>query len=158
MSPRSVSALFSYSPQMMLSLYELTCANQGSFVRGGSTLTTFFFLFVWSMSEGGSKYHLTRAILGPLAKRHINGVSRAWRRWPNIECWLGSFVIFQGIWTSIAKKPYIFVIFHGGGVRTPWPPPPHLDPPIIEKLDSNVIRTTLKLTIIKGADPECKNP
>ena len=32
-----------------------------------------------------------------------------------IECWLGSFVICQGIWTSIAKKPYSFVIFHGGG-------------------------------------------
>ena len=32
-----------------------------------------------------------------------------------IECWLGSFVIFQGIRTSIAKKPYIFVIFQGGG-------------------------------------------
>ena len=28
----------------------------------------------------------------------------------NIECWLGSFVIFQGIRT-IAKKPYIFVTF-----------------------------------------------
>ena len=33
--------------------------------------------------------------------------------WPNNECWLGSFVIFQGIQTSIAKKPYIFVIFQG---------------------------------------------
>ena len=26
----------------------------------------------------------------------------------------GSFVIFQGIWTSIAKELYMFVIFHGG--------------------------------------------
>ena len=31
--------------------------------------------------------------------------------WPAIKCWLGSFVIFQWIWTSIARKPYIFVIF-----------------------------------------------
>ena len=23
-------------------------------------------------------------------------------KWPNIECWLGSFVVFQGIWTCIA--------------------------------------------------------
>ena len=32
-------------------------------------------------------------------------------------------MIFQGIRTSIAKKPYIFVIFQegGGGVRTPCP-------------------------------------
>ena len=31
---------------------------------------------------------------------------------------------FQGIRTSIPKKPYIFVIFQGGGggVRTPVPP------------------------------------
>ena len=31
-------------------------------------------------------------------------------------CYLGSFVIFQAIWPrSIAKKPYIFVIFFFGG-------------------------------------------
>ena len=32
----------------------------------------------------------------------------------NINCWLGSLVIFQGIKTSIAKKPYSFVILQGG--------------------------------------------
>ena len=31
-----------------------------------------------------------------------------------IECWLGSFGFFQAIRTSIANKPYIFVIFQGG--------------------------------------------
>ena len=31
-----------------------------------------------------------------------------------LGCWLGSFVILQGLRTSIAKKPYIFVIFRGG--------------------------------------------
>ena len=36
------------------------------------------------------------------------------------KCWLGIFLIFQGIGTSIAKKPYIFVIFQGG----PDPGPP----------------------------------
>ena len=36
---------------------------------------------------------------------HLNGFSLAGRRRPNIECWLGSFAIFQGIWTTIAKKP-----------------------------------------------------
>ena len=40
--------------------------------------------------------------------------------------WLGSFVIFKGIQTSIAKKPFIFVIFQGGP-DTLSPPPP-LDP------------------------------
>ena len=31
-------------------------------------------------------------------------------------------MIFQGIWTSIAKKPYIFVIFQGGGGLDPLSP------------------------------------
>ena len=62
------------------------------------------------------------AIIGPPAKGHLNGVSLACWWWPNIECWLSSFVIFLGIWTRIAKKPDIFVIFQGGGVRTPGPP------------------------------------
>ena len=38
-----------------------------------------------------------------------------WWWWPNIECWLGSFVIFQGIRTSIAKKPFILWFFRRGG-------------------------------------------
>ena len=33
------------------------------------------------------------------------------------------FVIFQGIRTSIAEKPYIFEIFQGGGVRRTLSPP-----------------------------------
>ena len=38
---------------------------------------------------------------------------------PNIKCWLGIFVIFQGIRISIAKKPYKFEIFQGGGGSGP---------------------------------------
>ena len=39
--------------------------------------------------------------------------------------WLqvGSFMIFQRPRISVAKEPYIFVIFQGVGVRTPCPPP-----------------------------------
>ena len=33
-----------------------------------------------------------------------------------------SFVIFQGILTSIANKSYIFVIFQGGGGPDPMTP------------------------------------
>ena len=62
-----------------------------------------------------------RANIGSPAKRHINGVSLACRLWPNIECWLGGFVLFQGIRASIAMKPYIYVIFKGGG-PDPYPP------------------------------------
>ena len=57
---------------------------------------------------GGSKYHYKRAIIGPPAKRHLNGVSLACWWWSNIEFWLGSFVIFQGILTRIAKETLYF--------------------------------------------------
>ena len=46
-------------------------------------------------------------------------------------------MFFKGIWTSIAKKPYVFVIFEGGGgVRTPSPRP--LDPRMIIIKTDNV--------------------
>ena len=42
------------------------------------------------------------------------------------HCWLSSIVTFQGILTSIAKKPYISYDFFsgggGGGVWSPCPP------------------------------------
>ena len=39
---------------------------------------------------------------------------------PSFERWLGSFVTFKGIRTSIAREPYSFEIFMVGvGVRTP---------------------------------------
>ena len=46
--------------------------------------------------------HYKGANIGQPAKRHINGVSLACQLWPSIECWLGSFAIFQMIRTSIA--------------------------------------------------------
>ena len=49
--------------------------------------------------------------------RPASDVSLADRWWPNIECWLGSFVIFQGFRNSIANELYSFAIFRG-----PWPP------------------------------------
>ena len=54
------------------------------------------------------KHLLKRAIIGPQQNAIMAHHS-------NIECWLGSFVIFKVIRTSIAKKPYSFVIFRGGG-------------------------------------------
>ena len=95
-----------------------TGADPESLVRGGPNVT---FFLVYEKS----KYHYMWDIIGPPAKRHWNGVSLTSRWWPNIECWLGSFVIFQVIRSSIAKKPYIFVIF-SRGVRTPCTPPPPL--------------------------------
>ena len=107
-----------------------TCADPDSFVRGGPTLTTFFYL----VDEGRKDLNTTLNVqsLDPPAKRHLNGVLLACRWWPNIEFWLGSLVIFQENWTSIAKKPYFFVIFQGGS-GPPVPPPP-LDPHMRESI------------------------
>ena len=82
---------------------------------------SFFFFFFFFLGGGGLlvekkgfKYHYKRAIFGTPAKRHLNGVSLVSRWWPNMECWLGSFVIFLGIRTSSAKESYIFCDFSGG--------------------------------------------
>ena len=76
-----------------------------SFVRGGPNLIIlFFFLLLFLVEEGIEDQSIT-----------INGPSSARQQWPDIECWLGSFVNFQGIQTSTAKKTYIFVNFQGGG-------------------------------------------
>ena len=87
-----------------------------------------FFLSWWGREDPNT----TKS--GPSSARSetpLNGVSLAGRWWSNIECWLGRFDVLQGIRTSIAKKPYIFVIFQG--VRTPNHPlpPPYLYPRMI---------------------------
>ena len=51
---------------------------------------------------------------------YLRGVSPVDCSWPNIEDWLGSFVIFQEIGTSFAKKLYSFVVIQGAW--TPVPP------------------------------------
>ena len=74
--------------------------------------------------RGGQRIYITLKAdhHRPTSKHHLNGVSLAGRRYRNIECWLGNFVIFRGILTSIAKKTTIFCDFPGRGVRTPCPP------------------------------------
>ena len=66
---------------------------------------------------------------------------------------LVDFVIFQGIRTSIAKKPNIFVIFQRGPdpLSTPTPPPHPLDPHM--RFQSNpllVLSFGRKLPIFSG--------
>ena len=69
-----------------------------------------YFLFEL-MREERIQITLKVGLYRPAAKRHWNGISLVGRCRPNIECWLGSFVIFLGIRTSIARKLYTFVIF-----------------------------------------------
>ena len=96
------------------------------FCQRGSKFDKFFLLLLFLVDEGIEDPNIT--INGPSSarQRHLNGVSLAGRRWPNIERWLGSFAIFQGIRTSIAKKAYICDFSGGFG---PLAPPP-LDPPL----------------------------
>ena len=66
------------------------------------------------------------ALSGPSSARQQNAIEMTQR-----ECWLGSFVIFQLIRTSIAMIPSIFIIFLGGeGSPDPLSPPASLDPPM----------------------------
>ena len=76
-----------------------------------------------------STYSIAQRRVGVVIAKHharvqkvLNAVSLAGRWWPNIVCWLGSFVILPVIRTSIAKKPLTFVIFRG--VWSPCHPPP----------------------------------
>ena len=78
------------------------------------------FLLSWWWNRG-SKYHYKFAIIGMAAK--LNGVSlEGWWR-PNVECWLGSFLVLQRIRTSITKKLDILWFFSvlGGRYGPPVP-------------------------------------
>ena len=65
-------------------------------------MVTFFFVV-----DEGKRIQISNkwAIFGPLAKRHLNGVSLAGRWLPNIECWFGSFVNLQGIRPVLLRNP-----------------------------------------------------
>ena len=54
---------------------------------------------------------------------------------PTLNAGLVALLFFQWIRTSIAKKPYIFCDFQGGGgTPDPLPPPPPLDPHMITQV------------------------
>ena len=99
------------------------------FSQRGSKFDNFFFVFL--VDEGIEDPNITingpstAASKTPLKWRFAGGLMMT-----NSECWLGSFVIFQVFQASFAKKPYIFVIFQGGG-GGPEPLPPSLDSPIL---------------------------
>ena len=87
----------------------------------------------------GSTYHYKRVSIGPPANFSLAG-----RRLPNIEYWLGNFVIFQRFGTSIANKPFIFVIFQGA--RTPCPS--HLDPRMLTTNVFGIIHRSKKFFMV----------
>ena len=94
----------------LLNSQSLTCADPERFVRGGPNLT-FSFKYIL-VDEGRGDPNTT--ISGPSSADDGATVNAGF------DC---SFVIFQGIQTRIAKKPYILcVFFRGGVVRTPCHP------------------------------------
>ena len=82
---------------------QLSCVDPESFARGGPTLT---------FCEGREDPNSTKK---GLAKSVL-----CWRAYDGIECWLGSFMNFKEIRTSIAKKPS-FCDFQGVGGGGPDP-------------------------------------
>ena len=96
------------------------CADPESFVRWGPNSDNIKLLFFFSCwGKGDQNATKKRAVISQPVKRHCYGISLAGRWWPNIECWLCSFVIFQWIQTSIANL--YFCDFSGGGGGGPDP-------------------------------------
>ena len=102
------------------------CADPESFVRGGLTLTTFFFLFFFSLFFSFfSFFSLMRGrkdpnttISGhqrPASETPFNGVPLAGRYGPNIECWIDSFVILRGSGPELLSNPIFLKFSRGGG-------------------------------------------
>ena len=50
----------------------------------------------------------------PASETPLNGVSMAWRWWPNVECWLGSFENSRGSGPVLLRNS-IFLCYSGGG-------------------------------------------
>ena len=91
-----------------LVLFTCICSADKKVVRRGPTQ---FFFYADEWGEDPSTIRREGlAIIGPIMTLYIG-------------CWLGSFVIFQGTQTSIAKESYSFVIFLGVGWFGRTPPP-----------------------------------
>ena len=87
----------------------LTCLDAERFVRGVQLRQRFLFVFLFCFflaDEGREDSNTTMSV--PSSARQRNAIK--YRLWPNNKCWFGSFAIFQGIRTCIARKPYFFVI------------------------------------------------
>ena len=100
----------------------LRITTQSEYMRGsrkfcqcGLTMTTFTLV-----DEGREDPNITKR--GPSSACQRTAIEMAFH-WRADDGCFGSFEIFQGIRTSIAKKPYIFVIFQEGG-PDPLPPTP----------------------------------
>ena len=70
------------------------------------------------MEEEGSKYHCKQAIIGPLAKRHLNADGG-----PKLNAGLIVFWFFRGSGPTLLRNPMFFMSFRDGwGSGPPCPP------------------------------------
>ena len=75
------------------------CKGGGGGGGGGSNSNDVVFSLV---DKGREDQNTIKS--GPPSVRTQNTIEMVFRLWPNIECWLVSFVVLQGIRTGIAKK------------------------------------------------------
>ena len=68
-----------YFESTVVEPWSVTCADPESFVRGGPTLTFFLFVFLFDEGREDPNTTISGAIIGPPAKRHLNGVLLACR-------------------------------------------------------------------------------
>ena len=117
----------------------MTSRAPDSFVRGCPTLTIFLLYFLVKAGWERIQILLLAGHHLPASKSYLNGVSLACRWWPNIECWLGSFVIFRGTGPILLGNPLFLWFFRTGPdpLSPLWgesrPPVPPLDPRMSEK-------------------------
>ena len=95
-----------------------------NFLSDGCPPILTFFLFVLFFCGDGERIEM------PLKVGHHRHASETPLKWPTIECWFGSFVIFRGSGSILLGNPIFFVIFRGGGGGGGDPLSPPLDPPM----------------------------
>ena len=107
-------------------------------------LTTYGqYLYLWPVAydnlpcvkpRGATPIANQRPLIYPTSQGTRRALSQYFRKVRAIsQHWLGSCVNFYGIWTSIARKPYIFVFFRGSG------------PPVSPSGSAHVVLITTKL-------------
>ena len=83
-------------------LTSMACTDSEIFVRGGASFSPKFDSFLSEPSLARQRNSIFNEVL----------LACCW--WPNIECWLGSFVIFWGSWPVLPRNPIFLWFFRRG--------------------------------------------
>ena len=85
----------------------------------------------------------------PILAGHDRPASETPFKWPNIECWLGSFSILRGSGLVLLRNP-IFDFFRGWGESGPLSSRPPLDPLMVSTRDCSTYRLSANASITNG--------